>query len=91
MEQERVVSISEKKAQMKVLKRCIQKAQREGYSFYRLLTVEQVTAITKKSLPLGLNGMYLLMFWTIRNEKAKSAHEITDVKYIVDYFKDWSG
>lgn len=43
----------------------------------------------KEPLPLGLNGMYLLLFWTEPNPKATKAHETTDLQYITDYFADW--
>jgi hypothetical protein len=89
--QTKIVSLSERKAQMKVLRDTVAKARNEGYKYFRLLTVEQVRHSTGRSLPLGLNGMYLLLFWVNKNEKAKNAYETTDEQYLKDYFKDWTG
>ena len=88
-EQEKVLQLSEKEAQMKVIKNAIAKAEKEGYKFYKLLTQAQASRLTGQSLALGLNGMYLLMFWTTPLEKAKSFHTIDDLEYINKYFEDF--
>ena len=86
-QEEKVVHLSEKRAQILVIKEVLAKAQSEGYKYFRMLTVDQVRAKLKQDLPLGLNGMYLLIFWNSPSEKAmKNFHSVTDTSYINEYF-----
>jgi len=87
VKQEKILALSEKEAQMKLIKDHINKARNEGYKFYKILTQDQASKVTGQPLSLGFNGMYILLFWTKTLDKAKNAHSTTDVDYVNKYFE----
>jgi len=52
----------EDKTTRNIIKEQIAKAKQEGFPRFWLFTVDQVQKKLKRPLPLGLNGMYLLVF-----------------------------
>lgn len=82
-------NISEKAAQKKVMKKQIEKAQKEGYTLFKVITHATAERVTKRPLVLGLNGMYMMLFYKQKTDKLKGVYELTKTetkKFFKDFF-----